>query len=388
MKRIALSLFLLLTFSLSFVLPASAQEATPPQGLQVWTRYPSLVVGTQETISFSLTVSTDDQPETVHLRVPDLPDGWEATFRGGGDIVQAVYVTPDSNANVTLRITPPADVQAGTYTMTVEARGESKTVRFPLEVSIKEKLPPKLQLSTELPTLRGNPNTTFRYSVTLKNTGDEDATVTLSSDAGMMFTVRISYSGKEVTTLPVEAGSTKTLSVEVKAVDDTLPAGEYPVRLQAQSDTAQAELELTAQVTGHPQLSVTTSDGRLSAQATAGKETPITIVVRNNGTALARDVELSSSAPNGWKVTFEPQKIAEIPVGQEVEVTANVLPAEKALAGDYVLTLRAKPNGSANASADFRITLVTSTLWGLVGVVLIAVAVLVVGMAVSRFGRR
>jgi len=30
----------------------------------------------------------------------------------------------------------------------------------------------------------------------------------------------------------------------------------------------------------------------------------------------------------------------------------------------------------------------TSTLWGLVGVVLIAVAVGVVGFAVSRFGRR
>ena len=97
---------------------------------------------------------------------------------------------------------------------------------------------------------------------------------------------------------------------------------------------------------------------------------------------------MSSSAPSGWKITFEPQKIAEIPVGQEVQVTANLTPAEKALAGDYIVTVRAKPSGGANASADFRITLVTSTLWGLVGVALIAVAVLVVGMAVSRFGRR
>ncbi len=386
MKRFVPLLLVLFALSLFVTLPAQAQEPQP-QGLQVWTRYPSLVVGTKDTISFGLTLSTDGEAETVHLAVRDLPDGWDATFRGGGNIVQAVYVAPDADASVTLRLEPPQDVQAGSYTVTVEARGAAKTVRFPLELTIKEKLPPKLQLTSELPTLRGTPNTTFRYTLRLKNTGDEDTTVNLVADAGALFTVRTLYSGKEVTSLPVEAGSTKSLSIEVKAVGD-IPAGEYPVSVQAQSDAAQAEISLTAQVTGRPQLDITTPEGRLSAQATAGKETPVKVVVRNNGTAPARDVELSSSAPSGWKVTFEPQKISEIPVGQEVEVTASILPAEKALAGDYMLTVRAKPSEGATKSADFRITVTTSTLWGLAGVALIAVAVLVVGMAVARFGRR
>jgi len=386
MKRLVPLLLVLSALSLLAALPAQAQEPQP-QGLQVWTRYPSLVVGTKDTISFGLTLSTDGEAETVHLAVRDLPDGWDATFRGGGNIVQAVYVAPNADASVTLRLEPPQDVQAGSYTVTVEARGAAKTVRFPLELTIKEKLPPKLQLSSELPTLRGAPNTTFRYSLRLKNTGDEDATVNLVADAGALFTVRTLYSGKEVTSLPVEAGSTKSLSIEVKAVGD-IPAGEYPISVQAQSDAAQAEISLTAQVTGRPQLDITTPEGRLSAQATAGKETPVKVVVRNNGTAPARDVELSSSTPTGWKVTFEPQKISEIPVGQEVEVTASILPAEKALAGDYMLTVRAKPSEGAAKSADFRITVTTSTLWGLAGVALIAVAVLVVGMAVARFGRR
>ncbi len=386
MKRFVPLLLVLLAVSLFVALPARAQEPQP-QGLQVWTRYPSLVVGTKDTISFGLTLSTDGEAETVHLAVRDLPDGWDATFRGGGNIVQAVYVAPDADANVTLRLEPPQDVQAGSYTVTVEARGAAKTVRFPLELTIKEKLPPKLQLSSELPTLRGTPNTTFRYTLRLKNTGDEDTTVNLVADAGALFTVRTLYSGKEVSSLPVEAGSAKSLSIEVKATGD-IPAGEYPISVQAQSDAAQAEINLTAQVTGRPQLDITTPEGRLSAQATAGKETPVKVVVRNNGTAPARDVTLSSSAPSGWKVTFEPQKISEIPVGQEVEVTASILPAEKALAGDYMLTVRAQPSEGAAKSTDFRITVTTSTLWGLAGVALIAVAVLVVGMAVARFGRR
>ncbi len=390
MKRIPriLALLVLMALLAAPSLPVQAQEGEPaPQGLTLSTRYPSLVVGTEESISFSLKLKTDGDPEIVRLSIKGLPEGWKATFRGGGDIIQAVYVEPKVESSVTLRLEPPAEVQAGEYAFSVQAQGESKTVTFPLQVTIKEKLPPKLQFKVDLPTLRGTPSTTFRYSVVLRNEGDEDTTVNLLADSTANFLIHIKYSGKEVTSLPIEAGSSKTLSIEAEPLGD-MAAGEYPLLLKAQSDTSEAAVTLTAQVTGRPDLRLTTPEGLLSAQATAGKETPIKIVIRNEGTAPARDVELSSSAPSGWKVTFEPERLAEIPVGQEAEVTATILPAEKALAGDYVLTLRAKPAEASNASADFRITVTTSTLWGLVGVALIAVAVLVVGMAVSRFGRR
>ena len=52
------------------------------------------------------------------------------------------------------------------------------------------------------------------------------------------------------------------------------------------------------------------------------------------------------------------------------------------------MTIRAKPAEGGSESADFRITVRTSTLWGVVGIALIAVAVAVVAAAVFRFGRR
>ena len=61
--------------------------------------------------------------------------------------------------------------------------------------------------------------------------------------------------------------------------------------------------------------------------------------------------------------------------------------ADKAIAGDYVAAFRANGRGES-ASADFRITVTTSTLWGIVGVGIIAVALLVLLGAVARFGRR
>ena len=69
-------------------------------------------------------------------------------------------------------------------------------------------------------------------------------------------------------------------------------------------------------------------------------------------------------------------------------MTARITPPEKAVAGDYMVTINARPLDTNQESAEFRITVGTSTLWGMAGIGLIAVAVAVVGMAVVRFGRR
>jgi len=141
-------------------------------------------------------------------------------------------------------------------------------------------------------------------------------------------------------------------------------------------------------VTGQSQLTVTSPDGNLSGQANAGKASAVNVVLRNTGTAPALGVQLSASAPSGWDVTFSPQTIAEIPPGQQVEVSANIQPTDKAVAGDYMVTVKAQPSDGSSQSADFRITVLTSTLWGIVGIALIAVALGVVALAVVRFGRR
>jgi uncharacterized membrane protein len=145
---------------------------------------------------------------------------------------------------------------------------------------------------------------------------------------------------------------------------------------------------LVAEVVGQPQLSLTTPDGRLSGTAVINQTNQLKLVLRNTGNSPASGVKLSVTAPTGWTVTLNPETVVEVPANQEVEVTADLKPAENAIAGDYVVTFRAQPNQSASKSAEFRITVQTSTVWGVVGIGLIAVAVAIVGMAVTRFGRR
>lgn len=371
-------------------LPVLAQDEQPPSSsseLSLYTTYPSQVIGIGETVTFGLKLRTKSLSQIVQLKMNQVPTGWNATFRGAGQVVQSVFLQPESEVSVDLRLEPPADVAAGTYQFIVAAEGANAKVELPLQLTVKEKLPPKLSLTAELPTLKGNPNSTFQYSVTLKNEGDEDLTVNLVSDSPSGFLVAFKLTGQEITSLPLAANESKRLSVEVKPVAETA-AGSYPITLHAQGGNAEASLTLTAEVTGQSNLSITTPDGRLSGQANAGRSSALKIVVRNDGSSPAQGVELSSSEPSGWKIDFQPNQIAEISAGQQVEVTANIRPSDKAVAGDYMITLRARTADGANKSVDFRITVLTSTLWGIVGVALIAVAVGVVALAVLRYGRR
>lgn len=371
--------------------PALAQDAQPPavasNPLTLFTSYPGEVVGLGESADLSLTLQASSVPQTVQIEMKQLPEGWTATFQGGGHIVNSVYVEPGKDATVSLRLDQPANVKPGTYNFDVLATGQNTQVDLPIQLTVKSKLPPKLSMTTQLPTLQGSPSTTFRYNVSLKNEGDEDLNVTMSANAPSDFQVTYSLSGQEVTSFPLPANQTKQISVEAKPVS-SISAGNYPITIDAQGGDAQANLALTAQVTGQSQLTVTSPDGNLSGQANAGKTSAINVVLRNTGSAPALGVQLSASPPSGWDVTFSPQQVAEIPPGQQVEVTANIQPTDKAVAGDYMVTVKAQPSDGSSQSADFRITVLTSTLWGIVGIALIAVALGVVALAVVRFGRR
>ena len=111
------------------------------------------------------------------------------------------------------------------------------------------------------------------------------------------------------------------------------------------------------------------------------------ILVTNTGTAAAEQVELSGSGPSGWKVEFDPKTVDRIAPNENKEVQARITPTVKAIAGDYVATLRASARGES-ASATFRVTVGTSTQWGIIGVGIIGAALLVLVGAVARFGRR
>ena len=65
----------------------------------------------------------------------------------------------------------------------------------------------------------------------------------------------------------------------------------------------------------------------------------------------------------------------------------RMTPSNNAIAGDYMVSVRADGDGASD-NADFRVTVTTSTIWGAAGLGVIGAAVIVLAMAVTRYGRR
>jgi uncharacterized repeat protein (TIGR01451 family) len=153
------------------------------------------------------------------------------------------------------------------------------------------------------------------------------------------------------------------------------------------AEDAAATADLAMTITGQPKLDISGREGLVSTRASAGRETTVPVIITNTGTAPAEDVQLTGSAPSGWKITFDPKTVERIAPSDNKEVQALITPTEKAIAGDYVTTVRASARGES-ASTNFRVTVTTSTMWGIAGVGIIGVALLVMVGAVARFGRR
>jgi uncharacterized membrane protein len=386
---LALVLICLLVAALLGTPIADAQENQPQtaQDLILVTKYPIQEAAIGDTITFPLVLRTAGAPQSVRLEVQGVPENWTATFRGDGKVVQAAYILPNEDTKLDLRLEPPQYVSADTYRFTLIGHGDSSEARLPIELIIKDKLPAGLTLDVEQPSLKGAPDTTFSYSAKLENGGDQEITVNLLAEAPRELQVDFKSGGKSVTSIPMAANESKTVNVDVRPYAD-VAAGSYDIKIRAQGGDVSTEAALTAEVVGRIDLAVAAPDGRLSGQAQLGATTPFKLIVQNKGSAPAQRVALSASPPAGWTVEFEPQQLNELPAGQAAEVTAKVKPTDQAVAGDYEVTFTAKPEEGASKTAVFRITVLTSTLWGIVGIGLIAIAVAVVGIAVMRFGRR
>jgi uncharacterized membrane protein len=384
-----------LTAFLAFVVAVAAAgagfaQADTPKGLFLMTDYPAQTVRAGEVATIRLKLNNAGlPPEPVALSLAGVPTGWKVDILGGGQAVASAMPGVNQDVSLQLRVDVPKDAQPGSHKITLAAKGPlTQAPDLVLTLSVATEAPAKLSIKSRLPSLRGTPRSAFEYTVTVGNDSGKDLTVALSAQgpANFQTTFTEGFGSNEISSIPIEAGQTKDIKVKVTPPRD-VKAGDYPVLVKVASEGATAEMRLTLQISGQGRLALSTKDGRLSGEAEVGKASSYTLVLSNDGTAPIEEVEMSGTVPTNWKVEFNPKSIPSIAPNEKKEVQVLVTPADKAIAGDYVASFRANGRGES-ASADFRITVTTSTLWGAVGIGIIAVALLVLLGAVARFGRR
>ncbi len=257
-----------------------------------------------------------------------------------------------------------------------------------MTLALAEAKPDQVTLDPKLPALRGTPKSSFDFDVTVKNDGASDQTYNLIADGppGFETTFKEQYGTQELTSIPLKAGESKDLKVSVK-LPQNVAAGQYQVAAEAASATVSGKTQLTLDVTGQPTLSLSGPEGRLSGDATAGKARTFKFTLQNTGTAPAQNVKMTASSPSGWKVDFDPATIDTIAPNDTQDVNVSIMPSDKAIAGDFVVSVSANGDGASD-NASFRVTVLTSTMWGIAGLGIIGAAVVALAFAVTRYGRR
>ena len=362
-------------------------------GLSLSTEYPGVTITPGETLNITLTLTnTSGSPVNADVAIASLPDGWEGYLQGGDYEVNEVHVgTASEGTQLTLHLTVPDSLEEGTYTVQVDADvNEEIYDSLTLSFEVNEVNAGAGSFTTEYPEQEGTAGTSFSFSTTLINNGLSTESYSLSSSApsGWQVCFVPSDESTSVASIEVESSTSQGLTVEV-VPPEGVEAGEYDISCSAVSASETLTTDLKVVITGTYGISLSTPDGRLSFDSQANKDTDVTLTVTNTGNEELQNVTLTSSLPSGWEVTYDVEDgiIDSIAAGSSAQVVATVTPSSEAITGDYVATFTAETD-EATSSAEFRVSVKTSTLWGFVAVLIILCVAAGLVYVFRKYGRR
>ncbi|MEA3442248.1 MAG: NEW3 domain-containing protein [Chloroflexota bacterium] len=269
-----------------------------------------------------------------------------------------------------------------------------------------DEAPPRegeIQLTTKYPVLAGPADKSFEFEVSLSYKGGSeprDFDLSVTAPTGWITAIQEStYEKTEIARMhlnPVEF-SPKSVVVVAMAPYWLYPEpGDYTITfevVEATSGKPSSSLDLTAKITARYGFSAQSNleGGRLNIKTKAGDEGYLPITITNSGTAALDKITFSSSRPEGWSITFKPDKIEALPPGDKQEIEVAIKPPSNTIAGDYMVTLKFDSDPAPSTTPpelDIRVTVATPTKWGWIGVGIIIAVIAGLAVTFTRLGRR
>lgn len=371
------------------------RDDRPARGIAIYSEFSGVVVPVGESVRMDLTVENKGrQDEVVALKLTSVPKGWKASLKGGSFTVTGVAVPDGKTRTLSFSAEPEKGVGTGTYQFGIEGvTADTKlTANYTIVVTARERSRlggDDIQITTSYPVLRGQTDATFEFSLDVNNKTDADRTFNLAAQAPEKWEINFKpgYEQKQISSLRIRGNSNQTVAVSVTPPKDTT-AGEYPILVRVSSGESKAEAKLMVVLTGIYKLEAATPTGILSTEAVTGKPTTVSLLVKNTGSAVNRNINLSSFKPENWKVEFKPEKLEALDPNQMKQIEATITPAATALVGDYSVGLMVDGEKASSKTVEMRVTVKAPTAWGWIGVGLIAVVIGGMGGLFAWLGRR
>lgn len=360
-------------------------------------QYPGVRLSPDDSLNVDLRFKNRGRSdEMVLLEVTEQPSDWNVEIRRYGTAVTGIFLPAGEDQTLTFSARPKdrnlKRLPEGTYRFAIRAHTPDHALvresALTVTVSSGEHGPERISLETSYPTLRGSSGDKFQFSLDVRNETGQDAVFNFRATApqGWQTSFRPAYESKQITSLQINAGSSRSIEFEVTP-PYRAQAGEYDFKVEVEAGRARAEKDLKVVLTGTYDLKVGTPSGLLSLVTERGKKTTTTLLVQNTGSAPQREIGFQAFKPENWKVEFSPEKLENVQPGEVKQVEVSITPAEQALVGDYSVSL-AIDGERVNRDLEFRVTIRAGATWGWVGLAIIVLVVAGLGVTFHYLGRR
>ncbi len=369
------------------------KDNRPERGIALYTDYSGIAVARGETVQMDMTLENKGRTdENVDVRIVSVAKGWKATLKGARFQVTGVYVPDGKTKALALTLEPDKGIGAGKYAFQFEAKTvDGKfTSAYTLNVDVQERKAgaDNIQITAAYPVLRGQTDARFEFSIEVMNKGDMERTFNLAAIGPEKWEINFkpAYEQKQISSIRVKEGQSQNVAVEVTPPPNAA-SGEYPILVRITSGDSRAEVKLTVNLTGTYKLDAGTPNGILSLEAMSGKPVTFSLFVRNNGSAINRNISFSSFKPENWEVKFKPEKLDALAPGEMKQIEVTITPGRQSLVGDYSVGVMTTGEKS-DKTVEMRVTVKASSAWGWIGIGIILLVIAGLAFLFVKMGRR
>jgi uncharacterized repeat protein (TIGR01451 family) len=345
-----------------------------------------------DTIRFQIELMN---PFSVEMRfevsMDSVPANWTASIKNSnGDSVTEILLSAGGSVNLVVQVNSFASATTGqTYGLDVKAESDDNNVTdsLPITVALTEATN-EVTLTASLPEIAITAGNVADYSATIVNLGVTDRLLLLTIVPPSGWTAIFKSGSVEVTTLYLYAGNTSALTIAVTP-PSTVSVGSYviPVQVKSESGVVLDELNLTTTVTGSYDLTLGLST--YLTTATSGGTATFTATVTNSGysplTGVVADITLPVSA---WSDAVTPVQVGTLSPKESVTFTVVVTTTDTTVSGDYLVTVAGSSDQVSSDSSQVRVTVSTSTSWGIYGIVIAVILIIALILVFRKFKRR
>jgi uncharacterized membrane protein len=326
------------------------------------------------------------------LSVDSLPSDWTAYIKTANDeYVTEIILGAEESVDLVVEVESPSSATADEnyeFSVRVESVDHNVTESLPLSIALTEpEAFDEIAITTKFPEVTVEAGEVVQYHITVSNLGDMNRLLFLSIVPPSDWKAVFQSGDLEISRLDIAAGSSEDLIIKVTPPSTvSLDTYDLPVQIKSESGVVLAEIDLKATITGSHKLYLSLST--LMTSTTSGDSASFTATVTNTGFSSLSVIGLDVEVEDGWDVKISPAQVDLLRPQESFSFKIVIDTPEDTVSGDYLVTLTGLSDQVDSSPMQVRVTVNTSTEWGIYGFGIAIVIIIALVLVFRKFKRR